>query len=101
MHRSFSAIILLTNLWIGWTLVRNLSLKHWYARFGVVLVGLVLSAIVAGVTLDRLGFPAVVQPLHLLLANLIFGAQFAMFVIHHQQPAKASLLLTSKRQRLV
>jgi len=101
VHRSFSAIILLTNLWIGWTLVRNLSLKHWYARFGVVLVGLVLSAIVAGVTLDRLGFPAVVQPLHLLLANLIFGAQFAMFVIHHQQPAKASLLLTSKRQRLV
>jgi cytochrome c oxidase assembly protein subunit 15 len=33
------------------------------------------------VTLDRLGFPAVVQPAHLLLANLIFGMQFLMLMI--------------------
>lgn len=82
IHRSFSSIILLTNVWIVWTLVKSLSLRHWYARFGAILVGLVTLAILAGVVLDRLGFPAVVQPVHLLLANLIFGAQFALFVIY-------------------
>lgn len=82
IHRSFSAVILLTNLWIGWTLWRNLSLQNGYARFGLSLVGLVALAILAGITLDRLGFPAIAQPLHLLLANLIFGSQFAMLVLH-------------------
>jgi heme a synthase len=82
IHRSFSSVILLTNLWIGWTLWRNLSLTNWYARFGPGLVGLVAFAILAGITLDRMGFPAVAQPLHLLLANLIFGTQFAMLVLH-------------------
>lgn len=82
IHRSFSAVILLTNLWLAWTLVKALSLRHWYARFGAVLAGLVILAILAGMGLDRLGFPAVVQPVHLLLANLIFGAQFGLFVIY-------------------
>ena len=36
-------------------------------------------AILSGVTLDRLGFPAFVQPVHLLLANLIFGCQFFLY----------------------
>jgi len=31
------------------------------------------------VSLDRLGVPAIVQPIHLLMANLIFGAQFFLF----------------------
>lgn len=82
VHRSFSSIILLTNLWLAWRLVKVLSLRHWYARFGAVLIGLVILAILAGAGLDRLGFPAVIQPIHLLLANLIFGAQFALFVIY-------------------
>jgi cytochrome c oxidase assembly protein subunit 15 len=82
IHRSFSSIILLTNLWIAWTLIKHLGLSHWYARLGALLSGLVVAAIAAGVGLDRLGFPAVVQPAHLLLANLIFGTQFAMFIIY-------------------
>ncbi|MCU0735089.1 MAG: COX15/CtaA family protein [Methylotetracoccus sp.] len=89
IHRSFSSIILLTNGWLAWTLVRTLSLGHGIARFGVVLVGLVTLAILAGVGLDRLGFPAVVQPAHLVLANLIFGAQFALFVIYSYSAKRA------------
>ncbi len=45
-------------------------------QFGLILAGLVVVAIVTGVSLDRLGFPAFVQPIHLLMANLIFGSQF-------------------------
>jgi cytochrome c oxidase assembly protein subunit 15 len=81
VHRSFSSIILITNGWIAWTIIKRLGFSHWYARFGVTLAALVLGAIAAGVGLERLGFPAIVQPIHLVLANLIFGTQFAMFMI--------------------
>lgn len=82
VHRSFSSVILLTNLWLAWTVTRALPSGHPYRRLGIVLAGLVVLAILVGISLDRLGFPAVAQPLHLVLANLVFGVQFAMLVIH-------------------
>ena len=87
IHRSFSSIILLTNLWLAWTLLKRLGHRHWYARLGLTLAGLVVAAITAGVGLDRLGFPAVIQPVHLVLANLIFGTQFALFTIYRYAAA--------------
>lgn len=80
IHRSFSSLILFTNLWLVWTLIRHQGLHNLIGRFGAGLAVLVVMAIGSGVTLDRLGFPAVVQPLHLVLANLIFGAQFFLWV---------------------
>ena len=76
IHRSFSSVILLTNLWLVWTLIRLHGVQSLTGRFALSLAVLVVSAIVSGITLDRLGFPAVVQPLHLVLANVIFGTQF-------------------------
>jgi cytochrome c oxidase assembly protein subunit 15 len=93
IHRSFSAVILLTNLWLAWKMVRG---RNWlYARLGFVLAGIVLAAIGAGVTLDRFGFPAVAQPLHLLLANLLFGTQFFLYLGYryatHRNPQRLSM----------
>jgi len=48
-------------------------------RIGLSLAALVITAILAGISLDRLGMPPVAQPIHLLMANLIFGAQFFLF----------------------
>jgi cytochrome c oxidase assembly protein subunit 15 len=88
IHRSFSAVILLTNLWIAWKMVQGKN--RLYARFGFALASLVVATIGAGITLDRFGFPAVVQPLHLLLANLLFGIQFFLYLAHryatHRNP---------------
>jgi cytochrome c oxidase assembly protein subunit 15 len=99
VHRSFSSLILLINAWLAWTLIRALSLRHRLGRFSAALLGLVVMAILAGVSLDRLGFPAVSQPAHLLLANLIFGAQFALFVIYRYsiKPARDSAELSAQR----
>jgi cytochrome c oxidase assembly protein subunit 15 len=80
VHRSFSSIILLTNLWLVWKLIHHLGYRNLLGRFAIALGGLVISAILTGVTLDRLGFPAFIQPIHLLLANLIFGTQFFLWV---------------------
>lgn len=80
IHRSFSSVILFTNLWLVWKLYKSVAKDSVLLRTGFALAGLVVTAILAGVTLDRLGFPAVAQPIHLLMANLIFGAQFFLYI---------------------
>lgn len=84
VHRSFSSLILLANLWMAWQIYRNIQRGNALFRFGLILGFLVVTAILTGVSLDRLGFPAFVQPLHLLMANLIFGTQFFLiWVFRH------------------
>ena len=80
VHRSFSSIILFTNLWLAWTVYKNVDKNSLLLKVAYALMGLIVTAILAGVSLDRLGFPAVAQPIHLLMANLIFGAQFFLFI---------------------
>lgn len=79
IHRSFSSIILFTNLWLAWKIVRAVDKNSLLRTLGLALAGLVITAILAGVSLDRLGMPPVAQPIHLLMANLIFGAQFFLY----------------------
>lgn len=79
IHRSFSAIILFTNLWLAWKLYQSVDKQSLLFRTGLALATLVIIAILAGISLDRLGVPPIVQPLHLLMANLIFGVQFFLY----------------------
>lgn len=79
IHRSFSSIILFTNLWLAWKIIRSVDKKSLLRRIGFSLAALVVTAIIAGISLDRLGMPPVAQPIHLLMANLIFGAQFFLY----------------------
>lgn len=80
VHRSFSAVILLTNLWLIWKLHRSPARQNLFYRTGLALVSVIGIAILAGITLDRLGFPAAAQPVHLLMANVIFGLQFFLYI---------------------
>jgi cytochrome c oxidase assembly protein subunit 15 len=90
VHRSFSSIILFTNLWLAWKIVRSVERNSLLRRVGITLAALVVTAIIAGISLDRLGMPPVAQPIHLLMANLIFGAQFFLFTCLKYASAKAS-----------
>ena len=90
VHRSFSSIILFTNLWLAWTIYKNAEKTSLLLKVAYALTGLIVTAILAGVSLDRLGFPAVAQPIHLLMANLIFGAQFFLFICLHYSGRKIS-----------
>jgi cytochrome c oxidase assembly protein subunit 15 len=80
VHRSFSSIILFTNLWLAWKLYRSLDRQNVLYRTGLALIALIAIAILAGISLDRLGVPPVAQPIHLLAASLIFGVQFFLFI---------------------
>jgi heme a synthase len=94
VHRSFSSIILITNVWLVWKVVRSVPRGTVLFASGAALGVLVVMAIATGVSLDRLGFPAFAQPAHLLLANLIFGVQFLLLVGYRytvRQPPSAGL----------
>ncbi|SJM94166.1 COX15/CtaA family protein [Crenothrix polyspora] len=81
VHRSFSSLILFTNSWLVWQLYRTYRGRVMFLqRSSLALMVCIITAILAGVSLDRLGMPAVAQPLHLLMANLIFGAQFSVLM---------------------
>lgn len=99
VHRSFSSLILLINLWLAWKLIRNLKKDVILFKFAFLLATLVLLAVITGIILDRLGFPAFVQPVHLLLASLIFGVQFFIFIGYGY--SRRGLSLYSKDQRVL
>jgi cytochrome c oxidase assembly protein subunit 15 len=80
IHRSFSAIILFTNLWIVWKIHHAINNDNLLLRYSYLLLAVNITAIIAGVTLDRLGVPPIAQPIHLLMANLIFGVQFFIYI---------------------
>jgi len=80
IHRSFSSIVLFTNLWIGWKIYQSVDKNHLLMRCSYWLIGVIIIAIIAGVTLDRLGVPPIAQPIHLLMANIIFGVQFFIYI---------------------
>ena len=88
IHRSFSSIILFTNLWLVWKLYQSVDKHSLLFRAGLALAALVIMAILAGISLDRLGVPAIVQPIHLLMANLIFGVQFFLYSCLNYAAAK-------------
>ena len=80
VHRAFAFIVLTANFWLIWQFLRTLPENHLLFRLSIVLGILVVLAVGAGISLERLGIPPFIQPIHLLLANLIFGAQFFLLV---------------------
>lgn len=80
IHRSFSSIILFTNAWLIWQLIRKADAKSYLLRSGVALGLFIVTGILTGITMDRLDIPAFAQPVHLLMATLVFGMQFFIFI---------------------
>lgn len=94
VHRSFSSIILFTNLWLAWKLYKSAEKNSLFAIAAKIQASLVSITILAGISLDRLGMPVIAQPIHLLMANLIFGLQFFLYnslnYASEQQPVDRS-----------
>ena len=85
VHRSFSLILLVLNVYVAYQLyqTRNSQLQ----RLATVTMGLLAMEIIAGVTLAYLALPATVQPVHLTVATVLFGAQF-LTIIRYARQAK-------------
>jgi len=72
LHRSFSIVVVLLNL----LLARIIYVHHLnYQKINWVLIVLFLE-VISGVVMYYFDFPFATQPLHLILASLLFGVQF-------------------------
>jgi cytochrome c oxidase assembly protein subunit 15 len=80
VHRSFSAVVLFTNLWLLWQLISTLGWQHSLTRLTMAMIGVIGMSVLSGATLGHLGMPALIQPTHLLAASLLFGLQFMIWM---------------------
>lgn len=72
IHRSFSSIVLLTNIYIFY-LNRKLFLGYSKINWIILLIGL---EIFSGILMAYFEFPFGTQPFHIVIASLLFGVQF-------------------------
>ena len=94
LHRAFSVAVLVLVLYTSYELV-SMGLRG--ARpLAVAAVGLVLAEAAAGLVLANYGLPALLQPVHLTLATVLFGVQFLMILGLREQ--RAVPLQTQPRQ---
>ena len=76
IHRSFSWLVLL--LHVG--LIVRLYKTEGSKSFALTLILLILGTILSGMGMAYFGIPAFLQPVHLLLATITFGMQFAFLL---------------------
>lgn len=76
VHRSFSILVLLINLILWW---KNRQLELGLNKINIVLV-LILLEVATGVAMYNFDFPFLSQPLHLVIASLLFGVQFYLLM---------------------
>jgi heme a synthase len=83
VHRSFSWLVVGSQIWVAMLVRSHISPKSVVTLFANSLLYVVGIAFVSGVAMAYLAIPAILQPLHLLLGNLIIGLQFAMLLWLH------------------
>lgn len=91
LHRAFAALVLFVNLWLIWDINTHVHRECGLYSASLLLGGMIGVEILAGVIMDRLGIPAAIQPLHLLLACMIFGVQFFMLTIYRFTVSKPAV----------
>jgi cytochrome c oxidase assembly protein subunit 15 len=80
VHRSFSAVVLFSNLWLARLLIVSLGWQHTLSKLAVAMLLVIGTGVLSGAALGHLGMPALVQPSHLLAASLLFGLQFLIWM---------------------
>lgn len=82
VHRSFSLIVVLINVYLFLS-IRKMNLTIPIYNWVLIILGV---EILTGILMYYFDFPAATQPLHLLLASLLFGAQlYFLFQLFNQK----------------
>lgn len=88
VHRSFSILVLLVNLILWW---KNRQLQLNLHIINIVLV-LILLEVATGIAMYNFDFPFLSQPLHLVIASVLFGYQFYLLMECIYAPEKIKKL---------
>jgi cytochrome c oxidase assembly protein subunit 15 len=76
VHRSMSILVLLLNLWLFYR-IKTLNLGH--SKYKLV-IGCLGIEIITGIAMYYFNFPFSTQPLHLLIATILVGIQFYVYL---------------------
>lgn len=77
IHRSFSIFIFISNAFL-FNLARKIKTNLTWIKFILILI---IIEIIAGASMYYFAFPILSQPIHLLIAIIIFGLQFYWYLI--------------------
>ena len=77
IHRSFSIFIFISNTFLFY-LARKIKTNLTWIKFILILI---IIEIIAGASMYYFAFPILSQPIHLLIAIIIFGLQFYWYLI--------------------
>jgi len=77
IHRSFSIFIFVSNITL-FLIAKRVKINLIWIK---IILLLILTEIIAGASMYYFSFPILTQPLHLLIAILIFGFQFYWYLI--------------------
>lgn len=83
IHRSFSIAVLLINVLIFWRLRKQASR---FTSHYLLVLGLLSIEVATGVAMNYFAFPFSTQPLHLVIASLLFGLQAYLFMRSTSSP---------------
>jgi heme a synthase len=92
VHRSFSWVILALALVLIYKVLNSPLRKTMMGTAAFWLVGFIVFEMILGGALNHLGFPALAQPVHLLVAHLIFGVLWFMWSVLSTTRAPTSSL---------
>ena len=81
VHRSFSLVILISQGIIIYYLLKMPVRDNILLRFAGLLLIFTLLEVILGAIMAYAGLPAIIQPVHLLIAILVFGIQFVFVLI--------------------
>jgi heme a synthase len=79
IHRTFSLVVMAVNLWLIYKIIKSdvtLRLKE----LSKYLAAILILEFLVGVILSRFALPAILQPIHLLLACMAYGLQFLIIL---------------------
>lgn len=88
IHRSFSILVLLLNMALWW---QNKKMNLGYNKINWVLAFIGIE-ILTGIAMYNFNFPFLSQPLHLVIASLLFGVQFYVLLEAMRTPIRAKSL---------
>ena len=87
IHRSFSLLILISQALIIYYLVKAPGKDRLMVRLARVLIGFTVLEVILGAIMAYAGIPAFIQPVHLLIAIMVFGFEFILILISQHKKA--------------
>lgn len=81
IHRDLAILVFFGNVVLFFLVRGRYVLNGWQFKYITYIVFLVVLQIITGIVLSYLALPALAQALHLMLASLLFGAQFYFLLL--------------------